>query len=162
MSAQDAPIPEKLTTLKTSYKAAINRATAPLTKTYLEELDRLKIDYTKKGDLQAALAVDAEIKASVPSAAGSNEDMSVTEKKKILRSWLMAFPWVFGPHTLTFTKDDIAVCTDGTKWRYQIKSPTLIQLQSKEFQVDMSSDNIPLPGFGPDGGDRILRRIKPQ
>lgn len=65
VSAQDAPLPEKLSTLKTSYQAAVARATTPLTKTYLSELERLKIEYTKKGDLQAALAVDAELKLLV-------------------------------------------------------------------------------------------------
>lgn len=57
-----APEPAKLGELRKSYQGAISRATAPITKTYLAELDRLKTDLTKKGDLQGALAVEAEIK----------------------------------------------------------------------------------------------------
>ena len=72
-SAQDAPTPEKLATLKESYRTAIGRATAPITKTYVTELERLKSEFTKKGDLQSALAVDAEIKALAPSSPPPSE-----------------------------------------------------------------------------------------
>lgn len=62
---QDAsPLPEKLKSLKSNYEAAVARATAPLTKSYLQELQRLKLDYTRAGNLQAALAADALIKAA--------------------------------------------------------------------------------------------------
>jgi len=62
--AQDsAKEPEELASLRDSYQAAIARATTPLTKTYVTELERLRTDFTKKGDLQAALAVDTELRA---------------------------------------------------------------------------------------------------
>lgn len=54
--------PEMLASLRDSYQAAIARATSPLTKTYITELERLRTDFTKKGELRAALAVDAELK----------------------------------------------------------------------------------------------------
>lgn len=62
-------LPEKLQTLRKNYDAAVLRATAPLTKSYLQELQRLKLDYTRAGDLTAALAADALIKAASDPAA---------------------------------------------------------------------------------------------
>ena len=55
-------IPEKLSRLRGSYNTAVDRVVTPLKKTYATELQRLKIEYTKAGNLEAALAVDAEIK----------------------------------------------------------------------------------------------------
>jgi len=68
--AQDtAAVPEKLQSLKTSYEAAVQRATAPLTKTYIQELQKLKTEYTKAGNLQAAVAADALLKSASDPAA---------------------------------------------------------------------------------------------
>ena len=54
--------PEKLDRLRSSYEAAVTRATDPLRKTYLAELEKLKADFTRKAQLEEALAVDREIK----------------------------------------------------------------------------------------------------
>jgi hypothetical protein len=43
----DKPIPPKIQSLKANYEAAILRATAPLTKTYVQELQRVKLEYTR-------------------------------------------------------------------------------------------------------------------
>ena len=53
--------PEKLTKLRSSYESAMAKAAAPIQKTYTTELQRLKIEFTKAGDLEAALAIDAEM-----------------------------------------------------------------------------------------------------
>jgi len=60
----DKAVPQKLQTLKANYEAAVLRATTPLTKSYLQELQRLKLEYTRAGDLSAALAADALIQAA--------------------------------------------------------------------------------------------------
>lgn len=63
LSAQEAKsLPDKLVTLKFNYEAAINRATTPITRTYIQELQNLKTEYTKAGNLEAALAADAILK----------------------------------------------------------------------------------------------------
>jgi len=83
ISAQDAappPPPEKLVALKDSYQAAINRATTPITKTYLVELEKLKTEYTKKGDLASAIAVDDELK---PLAALQASPPTISERLKV-------------------------------------------------------------------------------
>ncbi|MBL9143429.1 MAG: hypothetical protein JNM99_07065 [Verrucomicrobiaceae bacterium] len=59
---QAPQLPPDVVKLKASYQAAVHKVTVPLTKTYTSELQRLKTDYMKKGDLQGALAIDSELK----------------------------------------------------------------------------------------------------
>lgn len=63
VAAQDAPpLPDRVKTLQANYEAAIARATAPLTKAYLQELERLRAEFTSAGNLQSALAAETLIK----------------------------------------------------------------------------------------------------
>lgn len=63
LTAQDSKaLPDKVVALKFNYEAAIQRATTPITRTYLQELQKLKMEYTKAGNLEAALATDAILK----------------------------------------------------------------------------------------------------
>lgn len=55
--------PEKLTKLRSSYESAIAKATAPIQKTYTTELEKLKLEFTKAGKLEDALAVSEELKS---------------------------------------------------------------------------------------------------
>ena len=59
--AQQPQLPDRAAKLKESYQAAVDRATQPLTATFLTELKKLKLEFTKSGDLQGALAIEAEI-----------------------------------------------------------------------------------------------------
>jgi hypothetical protein len=54
--------PDKLAKLRDSYDAAVQRATAPITKTYVTELEKLKSEFTKAAKLEDALAVSEELK----------------------------------------------------------------------------------------------------
>ena len=67
-SAQEAgkPLPDRVAVLKAGYEAALARATAPIRQKYLEELLKLKTEYTKAGNLEAALATDAILKEMNP------------------------------------------------------------------------------------------------
>jgi hypothetical protein len=58
--------------LNTSYKAAIEKATKPLTETYLEELQKLRDFYTRAAKLEAANKVQAEIDSIYQSIAAAN------------------------------------------------------------------------------------------
>jgi hypothetical protein len=60
--AEDPDISERLKALTANYEAAVDRAIAPLTKTYLNELNKMKLEYTRAGDLQSALQVESLIK----------------------------------------------------------------------------------------------------
>ena len=67
-SAQD---PTELTRLNKSYEAAVQKAITPLKQTYIQELKKLKDNYTKAAKLEDALAVDKvlkELSSSVNSA----------------------------------------------------------------------------------------------
>lgn len=51
----------ELDRLQTSYKEAVERATDPLTRTYLTELEKLRDSYTRSGNLTGANNVQMEI-----------------------------------------------------------------------------------------------------
>jgi hypothetical protein len=61
-----SPDPERLVTLRDGYERALERAAAPIRSTYLQELEKLKAEYLKAGNLNAAVAVDKEIKERQP------------------------------------------------------------------------------------------------
>lgn len=48
----------KLKTLQESYEAAVFRAKKPITVTYIRELEKLKAEYTRSGDLTLAVSTD--------------------------------------------------------------------------------------------------------
>jgi hypothetical protein len=91
-SAQTAaPLPEKLKKLQENYDAAIARATAPITATYVKELEKMKLDFTKAGDLNAALAADELIKAvSAPAtpASGKTPASLADMNERQFKKWL--------------------------------------------------------------------------
>ncbi len=60
-------MPDRLVTLRANYEQAIARATGPVNLQYRDALLKLKMEYTKAGNLEAALAVDDEIKSKFPS-----------------------------------------------------------------------------------------------
>jgi hypothetical protein len=79
--------PDKLTKLRDSYEAAMSKATAPIQKTYVAELEKLKIEFTKAGNLEFALAVDAELKTltgASPTDSNLTASPPVTGSKKSL------------------------------------------------------------------------------
>jgi hypothetical protein len=80
LSAQPAAA-EKLSKLSQSYEAASERALAPLRQTYLAELAKLKTEYTKAGDLDSALAVDAVMKQLNPTAPATLTPAATTASK---------------------------------------------------------------------------------
>ena len=85
-------LPPQLETLKANYEAAVARATTPLTDTYLRELDKLKAEYTKAGNLEAALEVDKILQSlKSPSPAGKADFQGLTLSQMSLdqfKAWL--------------------------------------------------------------------------
>lgn len=91
--AQDSnPLPEKLRNLTRSYEAAVQRATAPLTKTYVQELEKLKQEYTRSGNVAAATAADALMKAAAQPAsttpANSSDGLPASIGVEQFKAWL--------------------------------------------------------------------------
>lgn len=87
-------LPERVLTLKSTYKSAVAKAIEPLNRTFAGELAKLKTDYTKAGNLEAAVAVDGLLQAlaapgaSPTSSAGSAKlsEMKLSEFKRWLRT----------------------------------------------------------------------------
>lgn len=67
-----ADAPPELTTLKQSFEKAKQQAISPLEKKYSDALTALKVRFTKDGNLEAALAVDTEIKALASPVVGAS------------------------------------------------------------------------------------------
>lgn len=55
-------LPDKARVLKSNYETAVQRVTAPLTKTFVQELQKLRAEYAVAGDTKAAQAVEELIK----------------------------------------------------------------------------------------------------
>lgn len=79
-SVSAAAEPEKLLKLRTSYEAAMTKAAAPIQRTYLQELEKLKIEYTKAGKLEDALTVSEELK-KLAALASDNSGAGQTDRK---------------------------------------------------------------------------------
>jgi len=62
-SPDPSKMPDNLRRLRVNYETAVDRAVSPLKRTYEIELKRLKLEGTRAGSLDAALAVDAGLKA---------------------------------------------------------------------------------------------------
>ncbi len=72
--SETPPLPGKLAALRESYHRAMERAAEPIRATYVQELRKLRDEYTKAGQLQPALAVDEELNALQPGAPTSGVD----------------------------------------------------------------------------------------
>ena len=75
-SAQD---PTELTRLNKSYEAAVQKAITPLKQTYIQELKKLKDNYTKAAKLEDAIAVDKVLKELPSSVNSALTPATVTE-----------------------------------------------------------------------------------
>lgn len=96
-TAQTHVEPTDLTKLRESWQRAVQQATAPLDKKYVDALALLKARYTKEGKLEDALAVDNELKqiasrSAVPSEiASSGRDPTKNQAEKVL----LASKWLY-------------------------------------------------------------------
>ncbi len=59
-------MPDRLVTLRGNFERAVERVTSPVRSQYRDELLKLKAEYVKDGKLEAATAVDNEIKERFP------------------------------------------------------------------------------------------------
>jgi len=72
-------VPKDLVALRETYWKARSQALAPLDKRYAESLTALKARYTRDGNLDAALAADAELK-ELQKSSNDNAAKAATEK----------------------------------------------------------------------------------
>lgn len=137
--AQSADEPKQLTSLRESYTKARTAATAPIDKKYVEALNAMKLQLTKAGSLQGALAVDAEITRisglSVPTTA------TTSEKEAITPQWLTSITitrgtgvyWFTEPNLILYQKqEDQKRNVPPKQWEYRITSANSIEFGTGE------------------------------
>ncbi|MES2598744.1 MAG: hypothetical protein V4662_25650 [Verrucomicrobiota bacterium] len=120
---ESVPLPEKLKKLQENYDAAIARANAPITSTYIKELEKLKAEFTKAGDLKAALATDEQIEAANDALnGGSDKGTKLSEmSERQFKRWLssVVITEVGSPNGIMYTFEDDTV---NTMWS-DMRSP---------------------------------------
>jgi len=96
--------PDRLVNLRANYERAVERVTAPVTAQYRDELLKMKIEYTKAGNLEAALAVDDELKSRftpAPQTSKSASAPSTAELAKVNVGTSVIAPLVIGGKVCT-------------------------------------------------------------
>ncbi len=73
-----AEAPPELVQARESYQKAKDQAVAPVERRYLESLIALRKRFTQKGDLEGALAIDAEIKSHQPVPANTTSTLATS------------------------------------------------------------------------------------
>jgi hypothetical protein len=122
VTAQNTDEPKQLASLRESYTKARTAATAPIDKKYVDALGAMKLQLTKSGDLQGALAVEAEIsKITALSSSGKiGTDVSETSPARRLSDfdtalafadWLATTSWTVGSEVYTFKGGVLAIAT---------------------------------------------------
>ena len=114
-----ATVPKELGALQQQYEKAIDVATQPITKRYLQELSVLQQKYTKGGDLNAALAVKGILDSLVPP---QSIDIGPSRKELIatLNGTVWTGTWQYGEITFKFQGETV-IMDAGTKWERQGK-----------------------------------------
>lgn len=99
--------PPELANLRTSWQRARQNATAPMDRKYLDALKALKLKLTKVGNLEQALAVDAEIRrvSADPNAAYSTSRIPITATELVQSKWTFVVPDLNWLDVLTFFND---------------------------------------------------------
>ena len=113
VKGQDLPL--KTQQLKDSYQKSVERAIAPLTKTYIAELTRQKIESTKAGSLKEALAIDAELNRIQSPEQNSNG--TITEEQLINGTAIYEIISKSYRSALKFNKDGTMDSEYLTSWK---------------------------------------------
>lgn len=127
-------IPSKLKALQESYDAAVARAKEPITNTYIKELEKLKADYTRSGDLKSAVAAEEFLKAARESLPGSGHKGSKTladmNERQFIR-WLstVVITEIASPQGIQYTLENDVI---NTMWS-DLKAPRVHQTATIEI-----------------------------
>ena len=164
--------PDKLLKLRTSYEAAVTRATTPLQKTYLQELDKLKTEYTRAAKLEEALAVADEMKRLEKESEDSKnlqpQGASAKSSKKANIEYLMSYRWYFtsvkdskeNGYLITFKSDGIVdQPKPEDKWTWGQKDKDTIMLNGAPLKVSVGEIILERPDTKL--GSRYLHRDEP-
>jgi phenylalanyl-tRNA synthetase alpha subunit len=137
-----------LSTLRATYELAVSRATTPLLKAYISQLEKLKIEYTKAAKLQEALAVDSEIKKfkdtnNQGDKTNSQEDKSTSTtelpdtKSPAGERWTRQMGTTYDFHldgTITITAKDHPI-ENGTRGLWKRMPDGSVEIHSKSILI---------------------------
>ncbi len=149
-------LPDKLAGLKHNYEAALVRATTPITQTYVQQLQKLKVEYTKAGNLEAALATDAILK-------------EFTQKTQIAGSAATSFPRDLSAMTIVQFKEWLATVSivekAGAKTVFQYDGTTFTSIRGPTFaprahKVEIELGKISVPFSTDLGVIRVSENLK--
>jgi len=122
---QAAGATPELDRLRASHKTALEKATKPLTQSYVKELERLRDGQTRASNLDAAKSVQTEINAITNPGAIQPPDTG----------WLIGKVWATDAgNTLEFSRGGIGVRTTGggktkTPLRWKVAASGLVEAQ---------------------------------
>jgi hypothetical protein len=161
---QSAAEPKELLDLRASFEKARSAALSPLEKKYVDALTGLKDRLTKKGDLNGALAAQAEITKLLAASAVPRADEGKLRLSKFndageFTAWLQSTTWTTsGGSVLRFPSADSMVSTkkDGStttykttidkigviSWRYSTGSTEIMTIESDLKSAKSSSIGI--------------------
>ncbi len=130
--------PEKITKLRGSYESAMSKATAPIQKTYVAELEKLKIEFTRAGNLEGALAVDAEIKSLEKKPTETpNTEIGTVDQSDL--GWLVGMSITHGDYVWSFEADQKVLKSfqskPGARYPYTVEPDGRIKVLSDRFQM---------------------------
>lgn len=134
--------PGELTSSRANYEKALDRATAPIHEMYLEHLQRLQSKFTRENNLDAALAIRAEIEKLEENTEAGTETARVAlieepTEEESLQEWLQGrkFSWEGTSAkevVLTFKGDEVKVEADGREImekKFEVVSPMAFQFE---------------------------------
>ncbi|MEM7602315.1 MAG: hypothetical protein AAF357_12975 [Verrucomicrobiota bacterium] len=137
-----------MTTSRANYQKALDRATEPIHEKYLQHLKRLQGEFTRKNELDAALAIRSEIEAleDIMKDGGTMVMRSIEERSSEsddLLEWLQGreFRWEGTSAkevSMHFKGDKVRVEADGREImekKIEVVSPTV-------FQFEWSGDDL--------------------
>lgn len=135
---QDSTEPKELSSLRESFKKACSDALAPIEKKYSDALELMKERLTKAGNLEGALAVDAELKAILTTSTSQQKPLGESPDSGSSRAKLKALlptiriegTWSYGDFKVVFAESE-ATLQPGTKFArtgpYEVIGPRLVR-----------------------------------
>ena len=169
VNAASADDPKDLSNLRDSWTRARNQATSPIDKKYSDALGMMKLKFKKEGNLEAALAVDTEIKKlseaaptslTTPLATAGN----VTRKKRDSIEKAVWAKWNMPNGAYGQFQEGSIWSLEGIKSKYEIEKSGEILITDeakKTARLKMSDDQNTLIGTWFDGTIIELKR-RPQ
>ena len=128
--AQEPKAPQEFLVLKETWSKARKQATDPVDKRYSDALSAMKTRFTKAGQLEGALVVDAELKA-LTAVAPTPPSTSKGNLKALLPTIEIKGTWAHGDFHVAFTETE-ATMAPGTKFErrgnYEVTAQRKVKL----------------------------------